>query len=39
VIRILNSLATLCIEMILADKTDIDVIVNDFTLRHVRRKF
>lgn len=35
----LNSLTTLCIENILLDKIGIYVIINDFTSRHVTRKF
>jgi hypothetical protein len=35
----LNELAILCIEKILLDKIDIDIIINDFAARHVRTKF
>jgi hypothetical protein len=35
----LNGLAILCIEKILLDEVDIDTIINDFTSKHVRRKF
>jgi hypothetical protein len=35
----LNGLAILCIEKILLDKIDIDIIINDFAARHVRRNF
>jgi hypothetical protein len=33
----LNGLAILCIEKILLDKIDTDVIINDFASRHIRR--
>jgi hypothetical protein len=35
----LNGLTILCIENILLDKIDIDIIINDFMARHVRRNF
>ena len=35
----LNGLAILCIEKLLLDEIDIDMVINDFASRHVRRKF
>jgi hypothetical protein len=35
----LNGLAILSFEKILLDKIDIDIIINDFAARHVRRNF
>jgi len=35
----LNGLAILCIEKLLLDEIDIDMVINDFASRHVRRNF